>query len=75
MEQNDLTQEIINGLSETAHDTKMSLIVAEARLRVLTKEVELYQAEVQRLSELLREKEHADHAPEATAQGVEGDVE
>lgn len=68
MEQNDLTQEIINGLSETAHDTKMALVVAEARVRVLTKELENYQAEVQRLSGLLQE--HAD----ASADVVEGEV-
>lgn len=69
MEQNDLTQEIINGLSETAHDTKMSLVVAEARVRVLTKELETYQAEVQRLSELLQERDAAG------ADVVEGEVE
>lgn len=68
MEQNDLTQEIINGLSETVHDTKMSLVVAEARVRVLTKEVELYQAEVQRLSGLLQEN------ADASADVVEGEV-
>lgn len=68
-------QAVINRLSNRLYNTEMELIRAEAQLETTDGLIGQYQAEVQRLSDLLREKEHADHQPEETVKVVEGDVE